>query len=208
MQYWVHIDGKQQGPMQIDELAQMGITGDTYVWREGLEDWVKASEVAELSHLFASTIAPDTEGNDAAASGDSAPHEADNDGQPAADNSAMPPEMPAPPAETPCVQPQPQYAPQYMPPQPQPIMPPQSQLPPCPPTNLAWAIIVTVLCCQILGIIAIVYAAQVRSKYDMGLYEKAEKYSELSALWCQLSIALGLVWISFYSAIAPLMGLL
>ena len=59
------------------------------------------------------------------------------------------------------------------------------------------------LACQIFGIVAIVYAAQVKSKYDMGQYEKAVKYSENAALWCKLGIAFGLVWLTFYSAIMP-----
>ena len=66
MQYWVHINGQQQGPMQIDELARMGITSDTYVWREGLEDWVKASELEELSRLFVAPAVPDSNGEIAA----------------------------------------------------------------------------------------------------------------------------------------------
>lgn len=220
MQYWVHINGQQQGPMQIDELARMGITSDTYVWREGLEDWVKASELEELSRLFVAPAVPDSNGEIAAFGSENCSQQAidtqdanpvegsgavteEESGQPSscqASSSVVPPEVPAmEPQPMPYV-PQPQFAPQYMP-------QPQRNMPPCPPTNLAWAIIVTVLCCQLFGIVAIVYAAQVRSKYDMGQYDKAEKYSERAALWCQLAIALGLVWITFYSVMSPIFGL-
>ena len=61
MQYWVHISGVQRGPMQIEELIRMGITAETYIWREGLADWVQAREVPELAGFF---IVPGAE-NDA-----------------------------------------------------------------------------------------------------------------------------------------------
>ena len=68
-------------------------------------------------------------------------------------------------------------------------------VPACPPTNLVWAIIATVLCCQILGIVAIIYAAQVESKYRMGQYDMAQKYSDRAAIWCMVSFAAGLVYV-------------
>ena len=52
--YFVIIDGQQNGPFSVEELQQKGITPETYVWREGFSDWVKASTVAELATLFAS----------------------------------------------------------------------------------------------------------------------------------------------------------
>ena len=76
--------------------------------------------------------------------------------------------------------------------------------PECPPTNLVWAIIATVLCCQILGIVAIIYAAQVESKYRMGQYDLAQKYSDRAAIWCMVSFAAGLVYVPIAIIVAML----
>ena len=37
-----------------------------------------------------------------------------------------------------------------------------------PPNNLVWAILATILCCVPLGIVSIVYSAQVNSKWAVG----------------------------------------
>ncbi len=166
MQYWLHIDGTQHGPFQMEELVKAGITPDTYVWREGLEDWIMAKELDELAILFTEA---ETAQNDF--------------GNVPLPGTATPPAIPS----------QPLY-----------VVSSQPFTPPCPPTNLVWAIIVTVLCCQIFGIVAIIYATQVKTKYAMGQYEKAVKYSENAALWCKLGIAFGLVWLTFYPIIFPI----
>ncbi|MBN1946868.1 MAG: zinc-ribbon domain-containing protein [Bradymonadales bacterium] len=55
-QEWFYVlDGQQTGPVQITDMeAQVAagqITPDTYVWREGMEDWIHLAEVSELAHL-------------------------------------------------------------------------------------------------------------------------------------------------------------
>ncbi len=52
-EYYVVINDEQQGPFSIEELAQMGITPETEVWTDGMDDWVKATDVPELRNLFA-----------------------------------------------------------------------------------------------------------------------------------------------------------
>ena len=68
-------------------------------------------------------------------------------------------------------------APQYHR-EPQYSRPPQyntpAEQPPMPPTYLAWSIAVTILCCLIGGIVAIVYSSQVSSRYIAGDYQGAE----------------------------------
>jgi len=65
---------------------------------------------------------------------------------------------------------------------------------PKPPQNyLALAIISTLFCCQIFGIISIIYAAQVNSKYIAGDYVGAESASKNAKLWGFLSIGIGLL---------------
>ena len=55
MEYYVIIKDEQQGPFSIEELAQMGITPETEVWTDGMNDWAKATEVPELDILFENT---------------------------------------------------------------------------------------------------------------------------------------------------------
>ena len=77
---------------------------------------------------------------------------------------------------------------------------------PKPPQNyLALAIISTLFCCQIFGIISIIYAAQVNSKYIAGDYVGAESASKNAKLWGFLSVGIGLLIIViiavFYGAV-------
>ena len=51
-EYYI-IEGKERrGPFSLEDLAGAGITADTLVWRQGLPDWVKASELPELSSML------------------------------------------------------------------------------------------------------------------------------------------------------------
>ena len=72
---------------------------------------------------------------------------------------------------------------------------PVQQTPPaeCPPTNLVWAIITTLMCCLPAGIVAIVYAIKVQNKYREGDIEGAKRASETGAWWCIASIILGIL---------------
>ena len=65
--------------------------------------------------------------------------------------------------------------------------------PPCPPSNLVWAVISLLCCCFPLSVIAIIYGSQVSTKYNLGDYEGAKKASERAAWWTILSIVIGLV---------------
>lgn len=75
----------------------------------------------------------------------------------------------------------------------QPYQPQPDPAEPCPPTNLAWAIISTVLCCIPSGIVAIFYALKVSNKYREGDIEGAKRASETGAWWCIASIILGII---------------
>lgn len=52
-QYFIIIDGQQQGPYPKEILRIQGMTPETLVWREGLESWVPASSVPELAEILA-----------------------------------------------------------------------------------------------------------------------------------------------------------
>jgi ABC-type multidrug transport system permease subunit len=68
---------------------------------------------------------------------------------------------------------------------------------PKPPANyLALAIISTIFCCQVFGIISIIYAAQVNTKYLSGDYAGAESASKNAKTWGIVSIGIGVVIIA------------
>lgn len=54
---------------------------------------------------------------------------------------------------------------------------------PCPPSNLVWAIVSTILCCLPTGIVAIVYACKVDNLYLMGNYQGAVEASNKARNW-------------------------
>jgi len=61
------------------------------------------------------------------------------------------------------------------------------------PNYLVQAILVTIFCCLPFGIAAIVYAAQVNSKLQIGDYEGAVQSSDKAKQFCWIAFGLGLV---------------
>jgi len=60
-----------------------------------------------------------------------------------------------------------------------------------PPSNyLVGAILATIFCCQILGIVSIIYAAQVNSKWQAGDYDGARQASKNALTWIWVSIGI------------------
>lgn len=195
MKYWANINGVQHGPVEKQQLIGLGLTRDSYVWREGLEDWVMVQNFSELDDLFpvkpVSDVPPTDDGNYTAAAEtprceplteETPADEPDEDKTPADEtttNDPVPPSIPQIP---------------QIPQQPyQQTVAPQQPLPPCPPPNLVWGILTTVLCCQVLGIVSIVYALQVKAKYDSGDLETAQRYSDRAAMWSIAAIVAGLI---------------
>ncbi|NLT00716.1 MAG: CD225/dispanin family protein [Bacteroidales bacterium] len=63
-----------------------------------------------------------------------------------------------------------------------------------PPSNyLVGAILVTIFCCQILGIVSIIYAAQVNSKWQAGDFDGARRASRNALTWIWVSIGISAV---------------
>lgn len=78
----------------------------------------------------------------------------------------------------------------------------ESPVEPCPPTNLVWAIISTVLCCLPAGIVAIFYSIKVSNKYREGDIDGAKRASEVGAWWCIAAIILGILTMPLMSLIS------
>ena len=60
-------------------------------------------------------------------------------------------------------------------------------------SHLVWAILVTLFCCQIFGIVAIVYAALANGKYSAGDVAGAFAMADKAKTWIFLGFFLGLV---------------
>jgi hypothetical protein len=56
--YYIEINGKPQGPFTIEELKQLTITKENVVWKEDLPNWVKATEIEEISKLIKIPVKP------------------------------------------------------------------------------------------------------------------------------------------------------
>jgi uncharacterized membrane protein YvbJ len=72
---------------------------------------------------------------------------------------------------------------------------------------LVFAILATVFCCLPAGIPAIVYAAQVNGKLQVGDLAGAQLASNNAKMWCFISAGLGVAVISIY-AILIMVGVL
>ena len=46
--YYLDADMRQVGPVSLDDLVASGVTSDTMVWHEGLEEWAKAGNLPEV----------------------------------------------------------------------------------------------------------------------------------------------------------------
>lgn len=168
MEYWIAVNKIKEGPLTEEQIAQRDLAPDTLCWREGLDLWVPIAEVPELAHLFV---------------------QKDDDVE---QTSVVTP---------PPLRPQSDSAPATEVPKQLPSQPMQIKLQAipakCPPTYLVWAILSTLCCCLPFGIAAIVYASNVKTKFNGGDIEGAMKYSERAALWVIISFVAGLISIPF-----------
>lgn len=65
--------------------------------------------------------------------------------------------------------------------------------PPVPDTGMTGAVLATIFCCWPVGIVAIIFAAQVRTAYAAGDYELAQSHADWANRLTLLSIVGGLI---------------
>ncbi len=73
------------------------------------------------------------------------------------------------------------------------------EYPEMPPTYLVWAILSTVCCCLVTGIVACVYASKVAPLYNRGDFAGSKAASEKAGWWVVISFVAGLIWTPFYT---------
>lgn len=203
MKFWIRVNGEQVGPMDLEQLKGQNITPTTYVWCAGMKDWAYARDVADLQDIICYNnvvVTPPTnpvETNDAVVEVQE-PTECvvEDYNEPDTNETIDHNEV----IEEPKVEEEEDEV--YEPINNHTTVEPatkqsRTEEQPCPPTNLVWSILITVLCCQPLGIVAVVLSAMVKSKYYECGYETAKKYSDWSAGLCIASIVLSILYISF-----------
>lgn len=82
--------------------------------------------------------------------------------------------------------------------EPYPLREPRTPERPMPSTWLIWSILVTVFCCFIPGIVAIIFSSQVSSRYYAGDYEGARRASRAAEIWIIVSFVLGVIAATLY----------
>lgn len=152
--YYLIIDGQQVGPLGFNELIAAGLTPDTPVWRAGLENWVKASSLPELTAFLQPAQ----------------PYQAYQQPTDAYQQPGQPYQQAGQPYQQPYQQPfqQPYGSPTGF------NQPPYNGLPVSHTNWMPWAIVGTVLgfiCCfigMVFGILGIVYANKANRFYNDG----------------------------------------
>jgi hypothetical protein len=72
--------------------------------------------------------------------------------------------------------------------------------------NLVWAILTTVFCCLPLGIVSIVFAAQVNGKLAAGDVAGAMDSAKKAKTWAMASAGVGVVLVLLYVAVFVFLG--
>ena len=75
-----------------------------------------------------------------------------------------------------------------------PLTPPPSAMSGADVPNYLWqSIVITLCCCLPFGIVAIVYAAQVKTKLSVGDFAGAQESSRKAKMWCWIGFIVGLI---------------
>lgn len=200
MKIWIHINGVQEGPFTPDTLPLNRMDPQTPVWYEGLDYWMPASAAPVTAELLKSYYAgnmvnshsqePESSSQDNTVDVESpTTSETEIDvetrrlaqtaggyanGRKYAAYSA---------AHTAG------HTPDRNPDK-------------CPPTYLVWSIILTLLCCNPIGIVAAVMGWTVTTKYREYDYEGAARRSETTAWWFIITIVTSLIFTPMYMLVS------
>ena len=57
-QFYAIIEGKTVGPLTPQELIDLGLRENHYVWKPGMEQWLPAIQIEELDTFFNTECVP------------------------------------------------------------------------------------------------------------------------------------------------------
>lgn len=192
MKVWIHIDGVQEGPFELEQLPWDRITPDTPVWYDGLPQWLRASDAPAVAEILAQKDAQsqmDQDESDPYAQPDNA------DDQPQQEMSESHAHAAAPQAAAQNPYAQPAYARAAM--AEAAYEQRASEQDVVPTAYLVWAIITTLLCCSPFSIAAILTWGTARRKNGYGDIPGAKKWANATAWLIMISIVLSLAAIPF-----------
>ncbi len=193
MEIYIIENGQQRGPFTLEQLRFIPITPDTEVWKEGMYNWVKASEVPELRELL------DAQGQTPyGQSGQQYGQPYGGPQQPYGQPGGYQQPYGQPGGyQQPYGQPGGYQQPGYQQPYgPQAGFQSASGIPP--KSWLVESILVLIFCCLPFGIVGVVYASKVSGLYAAGRYAEAEQASQDAGKWTKLGFFLGLGFILLY----------
>lgn len=188
MQIWVNINGVQSGPISREALAEIVTDPSvTYVWHQGMSNWERIDRLPEFADIVAAApkvpavpeIPAEPEKSELSEQSDL------SDGSDESEKSSA--DASASPSTGSCIPPIPPTAPNiphYYAPQPQYYQQPYQQPQPAdkiPSTYMAWSILFTILCCNAVGVIAIVFSALTSQNINSGNLALAQRYSDYAA---------------------------
>lgn len=208
MKFFAMIEGERKGPFTLDELADAGVTPQTYVWTKGMKDWEKAEENADICRYFRQRIAsiqhPDTvvmPGQETA-SDENRQQETPDDGLTEEQRKRL------------------EEVPQAF----REMVRKSGMIPNQPPTDttdynrrpqsmLLIAVLATVFCCPIVGFVAIYYSFRTQSLWNQAtkvdqvkdsgdLKIKAHDAARKARIWTGITVSLGLMLLGFYIGMA------
>lgn len=57
-EYYALVDGEKRGPFELEDLDNEDLSGDTLIWREGIEEWTKAKNIDEVRNQLIGSNPP------------------------------------------------------------------------------------------------------------------------------------------------------
>ena len=203
MKYYIAENGQPAGPFDLKELLNHGLTINSQVWNESMDNWTTASEVPEIYNLLQGTVAPVGYGGQAQAPIQPAsPYQPQHQPQPQQQYAApsgygQDPTQRTPDTTNPYIDSQNPYYRQHQYAQPQYAQPVGHMPNDWKVANIIVTLLSLFCCCNpfslITGIIGIVKSGNVRTLFNHGDQLAAEEAAESAKKWFFITLVLMIV---------------
>ena len=185
--YYAMIDGERKGPYTLEELPAAGVRPSTYIWCKGMPDWQKAEDNADVCRLFRNhlydVMHPDADAVKLT------PEELDKyKVKPDSKDKTYPSRF--------------DYylkdSGESLPTIDEIESNKDTSQPPVSMVVYAW--LVTIFCCPLLGIVALVYAYKSKKAWKRGEKAAAHEYNRSAMMWTGIAFFIGLIVYAFFMA--------